>query len=443
MKELNRISELDRIFKQLQPIKPESKLALDKKFRLEFNYNSNHLEGNTLTYGETEQLLIFDIVPKGDHSFREAEEMKGSDVAYKLIIDWANEQDRPLSEQQIKNLNQVLLVRPFWKEAITPDGQPTRRLIKVGDYKEFPNSVQLQNGEIFRYASPIDTPILMADLIKWFREEEEKKELHPAVLAALFHYKFVCIHPFDDGNGRISRLLMNYVLIRNGFPPVVIKSADKSNYLRALNRADTGDLDAFVAYILNQLSWSLELCIKAANGESLDEPGDLDKKIKVLKQKLNPNADSERLASIKKSREVVKNLFEESLKILLVQLNGKLEQLDSLFKNTYVYLYVDSQNPTIGFEKNLSKIESQLSKSDIGRITFIYVINDLMNDDQTILRSGLQLIFHENQYEISSSETGLYFTKSYNSQLSESEILSIIERIGTVLVERIDQLTQN
>src|SRR5205823_1964159 len=122
------------------------------------------------------------------------------------------------------------------------DGQPTRRLIKIGDYKEYPNHVRLQNGEIFEYALPAETSIQMGELIAWYRAEEENKKLHPVVLAAMLHYKFVRIHPFDDGNGRISRLLMNYVLLQHNLPPVIIKSADKKNYLFALNLGDTGNI---------------------------------------------------------------------------------------------------------------------------------------------------------------------------------------------------------
>ena len=129
---LNRVDLLTERLQSLLPIKPENQQRLDKKFRLEFNYNSNHMEGNTLTYGETELLLIFDDT-KGNHSMREYEEMKAHDAAYHLIEKLAKEAERPLTEQQIKNLNEIILVRPFWKDAITQDGQNTRRLIRVGD----------------------------------------------------------------------------------------------------------------------------------------------------------------------------------------------------------------------------------------------------------------------------------------------------------------------
>lgn len=325
---IDKIEELAAELKSLEPIKKEFQDILDKKFRLEFNFNSNHLEGNTLTYSETELLLIFDRT-RGDHTKREYDEMKAHDVALQLIKEWALDKERSLLETDIKNLNEIILVRPFWKDAITFEGQPTRRLIKVGDYKEYPNSVRLSNGEIFEYASVADTPILMKDLMHWYREEEDKKNLHPIELAALLHYKFVCIHPFDDGNGRISRLLMNYVLLKNNLPPIIIKSHDKNNYLGALNKADTGDEMAFINYIAQQEIWSLELSIKAAKGESIKEPNDLDKALFVLEQKLK--ISGEKITKIKS-----KETLTDWCSINLPYIAEKFIELSEKFSKFYV-----------------------------------------------------------------------------------------------------------
>lgn len=316
----------------MKPIKPEFQRELDKKIRLEFNYNSNHLEGNTLTYGETKLLLFFDKTT-GNHEMREYEEMKSHDLAFELVKEWATDKERPLTERAIKELHELLLVRPFWKEALTPDGQQTRRIIKVGDYKEFPNSVRLQNGEIFEYASPKDTPILMGELVQWYRNEETKKEHHPVVLAALLHYKFVCIHPFDDGNGRLARLLLNYVLLRHDLPPIIIKSADKKNYLFALNQADTGDLNSFVKYIANQLFWSLDIFIKAAQGESIDEKEDLDKKIAILEKELEV-IDPEAEVKIHLNRDVFLRILKSWLGNLLESSISVVQKFNKFFTST-------------------------------------------------------------------------------------------------------------
>ncbi len=262
MKELiEHIELLKKQFQQLNLLKPEDQQRLDKKFRLEWNYNSNHIEGNTLTYGETELLLIFDQT-KGNHEFREYEEMKGHDVALKLVIDLAKDNERNLTEKFIRELNDVLLVRPFYKEAITPDGQSTRRLIKIGEYKSLPNSLRLANGEIFDYASPSETPALMNDLMEWYHAASNDNLQHSIEVAAELHYRFVRIHPFDDGNGRIARLLMNYHLIKNDYPPVIIKSTDKKKYLFVLHEADTGDISALKEYVAFALIDSLKTCIE-------------------------------------------------------------------------------------------------------------------------------------------------------------------------------------
>ncbi|MEO5582162.1 MAG: hypothetical protein ABIR66_05695 [Saprospiraceae bacterium] len=116
------IDKLISDWRKLQPLKPEWQSKLDKKFKLEFNYNSNHIEGNTLTYIETELLLIFDEA-NGNHTFREISEMKAHDTAILFIKEWASDKERTLNETYIKDLNKLILVEPYWKDAITVDGK--------------------------------------------------------------------------------------------------------------------------------------------------------------------------------------------------------------------------------------------------------------------------------------------------------------------------------
>lgn len=296
-KVLKEIDALVAELKSLLPMKKEDEERLWRKFRLEWNYNSNHIEGNTLTYGQTELLLIFDKTT-GDHDMREYEEMKAHDVAVQLVRHYAADSDRELTEADIREFNKIILVRPFWGNAQTPDGQPTRKQIVPGEYKREPNSVLLQNGEMFHYTSPEETPAKMQALVGWYRKASAEKKEHAVVIAAKLHYEFVRIHPFDDCNGRTSRLLMNYVLLRNGLPPVIIKTADKKGYLNALNKADVGDLNAFVEYVAKELKWSLSLSIKAAKNESVDEVDDLGKEITVWKRGLGKEPATKNVSQV-------------------------------------------------------------------------------------------------------------------------------------------------
>lgn len=319
----NKIEHLKNKADALRPLKPEDEHRLWKKFRLDWNYNSNHLEGNTLTYEQTELLLIFDRAT-GEHDLREFEEMKAHDVAIKMVNELANDSERPLTESFIRRLNEVILVRPFWKDAQTSGGQATRKEIKIGEYKSMPNSVRLKNGEMFHYSSPEETPALMYDLMNWYNDNTN---LHPVELAAWFHYKFIVIHPFDDGNGRVARLIMNYILIKAGYPPAVVKSKDKAKYIDALNKADAGNTPAFVNYIAEQLVWSLDTTLKAATGQSIDEPEDLDKKLEQLNREI-----ADKLVIVEKSNEQVARILKEVYLPLIQHTYKRVQKMTYLFK---------------------------------------------------------------------------------------------------------------
>jgi len=332
---LTQVNRLKHELDAMQPMSHENDTNLWKKIRLDWDFNSNHIEGNTLTYGETMLLLIFDKTT-GDHELREYEEMKAHDVAIHMVKDWAKDKTRDLTESDIRELNKVILVKPYWKEAITQDGQQTRRQIKVGEYKEHPNSVRLKTGEIFQYTSPLETPLKMAELMQWYKNN---KETHPLVLASQLHYDFIRIHPFDDGNGRVARLLVNYVLMKNEYPPIIVKAADKDKYLTALNKADTGDINAFHEYMADQLIWSLELAIKAAKGESIEETGDLQKEIYLWKKEV------ERIPEpVLRTSKIVYNIYDDCLKHLLYVFIEKHKQFSDLFKSTGVNVILNNNN---------------------------------------------------------------------------------------------------
>jgi Fic family protein len=119
-----------------------------------------------------------------------------------------------------------------------PSGQQTSYVIHAGQYKTRPNSVITRYGDRFEYASPEETPGLMADLVDWYNAAEQEGTLSPVELAALFHYRYIRIHPFEDGNGRIARLMVNFILTRHDYPMIVVRSRKKSEYLEALHQAD-------------------------------------------------------------------------------------------------------------------------------------------------------------------------------------------------------------
>lgn len=333
---MNKIEALFKEWQSLQPLKEQDQSRLDQKFMLEFNYNSNHIEGNTLTYGQTEMLLMFGKVVD-NANMKDLEEMKASNVGLKMVKDAALNKEQPLTEYFIRTLHQTLLREDYTVYRQLPDGTNTSYIVHAGQYKTRPNSVITATGERFEYATPEETPALMADLLQWYNQAEEEGTMTPIELASLFHYRYIRIHPFEDGNGRISRLIVNYILYRHGYPMIVVKSADKNNYLTALNRCDVAigqipsdgahaelsQITPFVEYMSNCLERALTISIKAAKGESIEDADDWRKNLKLkYRDQINKPEVTEEVAN--KIRDV-------DFKSLLQQIDNELSEFYSIF----------------------------------------------------------------------------------------------------------------
>jgi Fic family protein len=262
------ITSLKADWDALQPLDPEFERRLWQKLRLEWNYHSNHIEGNTLTYGETALLLLHDQT-HGNHTLREYLEMKAHDVGIEHLRHLAADQTRLITPGDIRDLNKIILKEPFWKPTKTADGQDSRSEVIPGEYKTLPNSVITATDELFEYAPPQEVPARMQALVDWLGTALEQRDDHLLSIAAKLHHDFVLIHPFDDGNGRVARMLVNYLLLRDGYPPIIVPTEQKSDYFTNLRLADAGDLAELTAFFGHQLEWSLRLAIRAGKGEAI------------------------------------------------------------------------------------------------------------------------------------------------------------------------------
>ena len=326
MEEVATALKLKQELDSLRPIDKEKEAIIMQKFRLDWNYHSNHLEGNSLTYGETRALILFNITAQGK-PLKDHFEITGHNEAINWVIDLVNG-ERPLTENFIRELHMLLLKESYEVDAITPDGNPTKKRVTVGSYKTTANHVKTKTGEIFRFATPEETPSKMNDLLNWFNEKRIVDNINPIFLAAEFHYKFIRIHPFDDGNGRTARILMNFILMQFGYPPAIIKTEDKANYFAVLQLADAGEIEPFIDFIAKNLNHSLTIMIAGANGQSIEEPDDLDKEIALIKQKLKRLSLKNKKAS---SLENIKDIFNNSILVLANEIKNKFEQFNDFY----------------------------------------------------------------------------------------------------------------
>lgn len=351
------IQNLYKEWSSLQPLSREDEDRLWRKIRLEWNYNSNRIEGNTLTYSETELLFLHGRT-EGGHPLRDYEEMKAHDVGIEKVREFAEDKERCLTEVDIRDLNLIILKEPFRKKAKTTNGELTWKEIVPGRYKIQPNHVETSTGEIFMFALPEEVPAKMEQLMKWFNDNIESPPTSMATFLAELHHRFILIHPFDDGNGRIVRLWINYALIRSGYPPLVIKSEDRKGYIAALQKADTGNIETLAIYLGESLISWLEIGIKAARGEDISEPEDIDKEVDIF-IKGQKAKGLEGIESL--SRGDMEELYNQSWVPLFETFEDRFKQFSQVFSSTKTTLSPFSRESN-SLEELKERLKNRLKK---------------------------------------------------------------------------------
>lgn len=419
---LQRLEQRKAEIDALRPLTEEQEGRILQKFRLDWNYHSNAIEGNSLTYGETIAFLMEGLTAKGK-PFKDHLDIKGHNEGIDYLMHLIKNRDQ-LTEKIIRELHEMILVEPYSTPAQTPGGQKVEKLVTLGKYKTQPNHVKTPTGETHYYATPEETPARMTDLVDWLREHQKKNDLHPLVLAATFHYRFVAIHPFDDGNGRMSRLLMNLLLMQYGYPPVVIKQQDRQAYYYALRQADAGELSTFIEYIGENLLHSLDLQLKGARGESLEDPDDLDKEIALLKKGL------EQEEVIPKSREMVNDIIDKSIFPLLEEIHTQCKKLDELFFSSWDRIqFAKGEEHSKKTIMPVSWIEAQFElDGDISLIDYDYQWNEFRKAaDPFNINHSFTINFYKFKYEIQTHTlaNNIKITKTYSQKLTPEEFTDL------------------
>lgn len=228
--ENNFFDEVDNLKKELdskRPIPKETLKSLKESINLEWTYNSNGIEGNTLTLRETQ--VVLEGITVGGKSIKEHLEAINHEQAI-LFLDELVKDNEPITEWNIKNIHGLIL-----KEIDNEN---------AGKYRG--ENVTIK-GATHIPPDYIKVPELMEKLILNY---ETWNNYHPIIRAALLHGELVKIHPFVDGNGRTSRLLMNLDLMNSGYNPVIIKKEDRLKYYEALDKAHTtGNYTDFVKLV--------------------------------------------------------------------------------------------------------------------------------------------------------------------------------------------------
>ena len=202
-----------KYLKERKNVPPSGKQKLLQNFTIRFTYNTNKIEGSTLTLRETALLLEKGITP----SRRPIEDVKETEKHKQVFHEMLS---------YTKEVNLITLLH--WHKQLFEETKKD----EAGKIRNYSVGI---SGSKFPPPAPIDLDFLLTDFFDWFKQNRTK--IHPVYLAALVHLKFVTIHPFGDGNGRLSRLFMNYVLNKNKYPMMVIDYSDRNSYYNALEQS--------------------------------------------------------------------------------------------------------------------------------------------------------------------------------------------------------------
>jgi len=220
--------------KKIKSLSKEEFEKFEETFFTELTYNSNAIEGSSLSLEDTNLILNEGLVPK-DKTLREINEAKN----HKLAINFINNYRGDLDELFILKLHSIILKDISERFA--------------GRYRE--TSVRIFRSDV-NFPDASNVPQLVKNLVYWYKTNKNK--MHPFEMAILFSIKFVSIHPFIDGNGRTSRLIMNFLLKRKNYPWINIYMKQRADYLKVVRQANDENYKPILEFCINTLKDNLK-----------------------------------------------------------------------------------------------------------------------------------------------------------------------------------------
>lgn len=244
---LDSLTQKKRRLDESRPLPSEVLKNLEQWFLIELTYTSNALEGNTLTRLET-AVVVEKGLTIGGKTLAEHLEATNHAAALRKVLEIARSPVASLTEHIVLDLHAMIL------RGIDD--------ANAGRYRSIPVRI---SGSRVVLPNPAKVSALMSE---FFRDLLAMSESHPVEIAAEAHYRLVTIHPFIDGNGRTARLLMNLILLQNGYPPALIRTRDRIPYLKSLEKAQLGgSKEDYLKIISRSVERSFAIYFQALGGE--------------------------------------------------------------------------------------------------------------------------------------------------------------------------------
>lgn len=426
----------------------EVKKKINYKFRLDWNYYSNSMEGNTLTMDETRSVMVGNLTV-GGKPIKDVLEIKGHDEVIADILKIGKGELR-LSEKRIKEIHKGIMYE-----------EDKEKEKKIGIWKTDPNYVINYKGEKFEFVAAADVPERMHDLLNKTNaaidaiQQNKKDAPHPLDIALQFHLDYVVIHPFYDGNGRTARILANLLSISFGYPPFWVKTNERNIYNQYIGdiQGYGGNPDLFFEFAADMILRSQNLVLDAIEGKDIGEQDDLDKELALLKAELK----GENVLTTAATADNICDAVEVNIIPLFILIEEKCEGLKEFFfdSSRTIDFEIDGESGTKAVGTKESKWEQlkenwlqKQVRAEGKKIRYLRYNYELKGFKKTVSANSfwlnVEVYFNDYNYSIQTDRSRNQPTQiPYGKKLSPEEMQAFISPMIKEIIEGIKQLNGN
>lgn len=429
------------------------KKKINYKFRLDWNYYSNSMEGNTLTMDETRSVMVGNLTV-GGKPIKDVLEIKGHDEVINEMLK-IGKGDARISEKRIKDIHKAIMHE-----------EDEAQKKKIGLWKTEPNYLYNYKKERFDFVLPAEVPTRMHDLLNKTNaaidaiQQNKKNAPHPLDVALQFHLDYVIIHPFYDGNGRTARILTNLLLISFGYPPFWVKTNERSIYNQYIGdiQGYGGSPDLFFDSAAGMILRSQQLVLDAIAGKELEEPGDLDKKLLLLERELETIDSNEEVKvrlNVNYMDEVLHGWFSDLIKKVVPEIQkfnkffaGTNHSINIQGVGSYVQFINEPVNEILeklltGFEENRDRFQEHDVKISLNTFFGTLIKGGLKTFG---CNYGFEIKFDLIKYEVfvdefseeNKRDKSKLFERLLHKPLTEADINEVVTKLTNAIYEHID-----
>jgi Fic family protein len=437
-KELSRIpviKEVNILRNQIDDIRPlasdvESRIM--DKLRLDCNYHSNAIEGNRLNYSETVTFLTTGVTAKGK-PFQDHLDLRGHDDALSYLITLSKTGEL-ISEIDINVLHKMVLAESNTGQLVKKNGLPTLKQVLLSDLDQ--TVAEAFSRDSFHYSNNNESSVKMQSLMEWYYDTSEQRNLHPLVMAALFHQKLIASNAFGEDSGKMARMMMNFILMHHHYPPVVIKLEDRQVYYALTNKDDDESNKQFVEYIADSVISTLELFL---NNNGNDDTDDVDTELAMFVKDLQNKTLSKQKATSIEINNVVINTIVPLVENILAKMSLIEDFFDHTDKKMNMVCLKTNKKPNSVEIKDVYLINYQVDKmirsalrseNKIMRLEFLIHFRKFKTEERKFdVRTTLFMKFDDYEYSLSNHNNELDLVKGYTETLTENEINDTIKTL--------------